>query len=151
MQSRPIRDRTRHLFGEDPLAPCFGQCAPTRLVVHKAAVYHPLACAKQPSMESPMTDPQGFYTAVLTAGAILTGFAGTFLQFRIQREASYHRQPAVSFEEANAKDVFIGLTHFRGHRTICLKSYAKPPGAGRSARTSRSGWNPASGPAADHT
>ena len=59
-----------------------------------------------------MTDPQGFYAAVLTAGAILTGFAGTFLQFRIQREASYYRQPAVSFEEARAKDVFIGLTHF---------------------------------------
>jgi len=59
-----------------------------------------------------MTDPQGFYAAVLTAGVILTGFAGTFLQFRIQREASYYRQPAVSFEEARAKDVFIGLTHF---------------------------------------
>jgi hypothetical protein len=26
MQSRPIRDRTRHLFGENPLAACFGQC-----------------------------------------------------------------------------------------------------------------------------
>jgi hypothetical protein len=26
MQGGPIRDRTRNLFGENPLAPCFGQC-----------------------------------------------------------------------------------------------------------------------------
>jgi hypothetical protein len=63
-------------------------------------------------METAMTDPQGFYTTVLSAGAILTGFAGTFLQFRIQREASYYRQLAVSFEQGKAKDVYIGLTHF---------------------------------------
>ncbi len=53
-----------------------------------------------------------FYTAVLTAGTILTGFTGSFLQFRIQREANYYRQPALSFEKAEAKDIFIGLSHF---------------------------------------
>ncbi|MFC7738204.1 hypothetical protein ACFQX4_20800 [Roseomonas sp. GCM10028921] len=53
-----------------------------------------------------------FYTAVLSAGAILTGFCGTFLQFRIQREAGYYRQPALSYEEGRARDVFIGLSHF---------------------------------------
>jgi hypothetical protein len=34
-----------------------------------------------------------FYTSVVSAGAILTGLAGTFLQFRIGREASYYQQP----------------------------------------------------------
>lgn len=53
-----------------------------------------------------------FFAAVISAGAILTGFCGTFLAFRIQREASYHRQPVLSFEAGAAKDVFIGLTHF---------------------------------------
>ncbi len=53
-----------------------------------------------------------FYESVLAAGAILSGFCGTFLSFRIQREANYHRQPVVSFEAEAAKDVFVGLTHF---------------------------------------
>jgi hypothetical protein len=34
-----------------------------------------------------------FYEAALTAGAILSGFIGTFLNFRIEREASYFRSP----------------------------------------------------------
>jgi len=55
-----------------------------------------------------------FYTAVLAAGAILTGFSGSFLQFRIQRESNYYRQPAVSYEENKGRDVFIGLSHFSG-------------------------------------
>jgi len=38
-------------------------------------------------------DLQKFYEAALTAGAILSGFIGTFLSFRIQREASYFRFP----------------------------------------------------------
>ena len=53
-----------------------------------------------------------FFGAVLSAGAILSGFCGTFLAFRIQREASYYRQPAVDFHEGMGKDIFIGLTHF---------------------------------------
>src|SRR5205807_8871788 len=61
-----------------------------------------------------MTDisDKDFYSAVLAAGAILTGFSGTFLQFRIQRESSYYRQPALSYEEGKAKDIVIGLSHF---------------------------------------
>jgi hypothetical protein len=53
-----------------------------------------------------------FYESVIGAGAILSGFCGTFLSFRIQREANYYRQPAVSFEHREARDVFVGLTHF---------------------------------------
>jgi hypothetical protein len=56
--------------------------------------------------------PKDFYTAVLTAGTVLTGFTGSFLQFRIQREANYYRQPALDFETGKAKDITIGLTHF---------------------------------------
>jgi hypothetical protein len=53
-----------------------------------------------------------FYESVIGAGAILSGFCGTFLSFRIQREANYHRQPAVSFDKDAAKEVYVGLTHF---------------------------------------
>ncbi|NJC00235.1 hypothetical protein GGR63_000122 [Xanthomonas sp. 3272] len=53
-----------------------------------------------------------FFSASLAAGAILTGFCGTFLSFRIQREASYYRQPAVDFRTGKGRDVFIGLSHF---------------------------------------
>jgi hypothetical protein len=53
-----------------------------------------------------------FYTAVLAAGAILTGFSGSFLQFRIQRESNYYRQPVTSYEEQKGRDVYIGLSHF---------------------------------------
>jgi hypothetical protein len=58
-----------------------------------------------------------FYQAVLTAGAILTGFSGSFLQFRIQREANYYRFPAALIDREDAdrdvgRDVLIDLTHF---------------------------------------
>jgi protein-tyrosine-phosphatase len=57
-----------------------------------------------------------FYSAVLTAGSILMGFCGTFLQFRIQREANYYRQPVASYDpvsgERSGTDVYIGLSHF---------------------------------------
>lgn len=33
------------------------------------------------------------YAAALTAGSILTGFVGIFLNFRIEREANYFRSP----------------------------------------------------------
>ena len=62
-----------------------------------------------------MTDT--FYTDILTAGAILTGFSGTFLQFRIQREASYFRQPVLKFfdhDECNygrGVDAEVNLSH----------------------------------------
>lgn len=57
-------------------------------------------------------DLQTFFSASLSAGAILTGFCGTFLSFRIQREANYYRQPVVDFESEQAKDIPIGLSHF---------------------------------------
>ena len=57
-------------------------------------------------------NPEVFYNAALSAGAIFSGFCGTFLSFRIQREATYHRQPVLDFESAKAKDVYIGLSHF---------------------------------------
>jgi hypothetical protein len=52
------------------------------------------------------------FAPALSAGAILTGFCGTFLTFRIQREAAYYRQPALDFRNGRAKDILIDLTHF---------------------------------------
>ena len=53
-----------------------------------------------------------FFAAVLSAGAILCGFCGTFLSFRIQREAGYYRQVALDFSSGKSKDIPVGLTHF---------------------------------------
>jgi len=53
-----------------------------------------------------------FFESVIGAGAILSGFCGTFLAFRIQREAAYYRQPAVDFQTESARDIYVGLTHF---------------------------------------
>lgn len=58
------------------------------------------------------SDLSTFFSACLSAGAILTGFCGTFLSFRIQREANYYRQPTVDFASGTGKDVYIGLSHF---------------------------------------
>jgi hypothetical protein len=55
-----------------------------------------------------------FFESIIGAGAILCGFCGTFLAFRIQREANYYRQPIADFESGRAKDVLVGLTHFSG-------------------------------------
>ena len=57
-------------------------------------------------------DHATFFSACLSAGAILSGFCGTFLSFRIQREAMYYRQPALDFASRTAKDVPILLSHF---------------------------------------
>jgi len=48
-------------------------------------------------------DPNTFFSAVISAGAILSGFCGTFLAFRIQREAGYYRQ---------SEDKAGNLSHF---------------------------------------
>lgn len=56
--------------------------------------------------------PLAFFSSVISAGAILTGFCGSFLAFRIQREASYYRQPALNYDNEDARDVYIGLSHF---------------------------------------
>ena len=53
-----------------------------------------------------------FYMAALTAGSILSGFIGTFLNFRIQREANYYRQPVPDFDSEQARDVFINRSRF---------------------------------------
>jgi hypothetical protein len=42
---------------------------------------------------------RSFYQAALTAGAILSGFNGSFISFRIQREANYYRLPAYWYNE----------------------------------------------------
>lgn len=59
-----------------------------------------------------MIEYPNFFEAIINAGAILSGFTSTFLVFRIQRESNYYRQPALSFEDEEAKDIYIGLTHF---------------------------------------
>ena len=57
-----------------------------------------------------------FQQAALTGGAILFGFIGTFLSFRIQREANYYRQPVLDFNKSEkeplARDVHVNLSHF---------------------------------------
>ena len=52
----------------------------------------------------------------LTAGAVLTGFCGTFLSFRIQREAEYHRKPSDSEDASNPSS----LSHFSPSFLILL-------------------------------
>ncbi len=64
------------------------------------------------------------YESLLTAGAILAGFCGTFLAFHLQREASYYRQPAVDFTTAKAKDIDIDLTHFTSGLFLLLLASA---------------------------
>ena len=72
-----------------------------------------------------MPNSQTFYAAVLSAGAILTGFSGTFLQFRIQREANYYRQPVLSYVEdaavGKAQDIF-GRDPFTGAFLLIIVS-----------------------------
>ncbi len=70
-------------------------------------------------------DPYSFYTATLSAGAILMGFYGTFLAFRIQREANYYRQPALDFGLSEARDVYIGLTHFSSSFLLIVMTTTK--------------------------
>lgn len=53
-----------------------------------------------------------FFEAIFAAGAILSGFCGTFLVFRIQREANYYRQPVLDFRRKEAKSVDIKSQQF---------------------------------------
>jgi len=83
-----------------------------------------------------------FYEAALTACAILSGFSGTFLSFRIQREASYFRQPCTFCKDdlhptqyrdnrpyIQGHDVGIGLSRFNSSffliilGTCCLMAF----------------------------
>jgi hypothetical protein len=61
------------------------------------------------------SNPEGFFSAILSAGAILAGFCGTFLSFRIQREAAYYRQP-----NGKGNDTYVGLTHFPASLLLLL-------------------------------
>src|ERR1051326_5757410 len=61
-----------------------------------------------------------FYPAALSAGAILSGFCGTFLTFRIQREANYYRQVAVDFTAVAGVDVLLDLSHFSSSFLVLL-------------------------------
>jgi hypothetical protein len=56
-----------------------------------------------------------FLGASLSTGAILAGFCGTFLSFRIQREAGYYRQAS-----GKGADNYIGLTHFTASLALLL-------------------------------
>jgi len=58
------------------------------------------------------SDELTYFGACLSAGAILTGFCGTFLSFRIQREATYYRQPVCDYKLGKGRDVYLGLSHF---------------------------------------
>ncbi len=70
-------------------------------------------------------DPRSLYESMIDAGAVLSGFCGTFLAFRIQREAAYHRQVAVDFASSQAVDVYVGLTRFGcAFLLLCLGSLA---------------------------
>ena len=53
---------------------------------------------------------EAFYEGALTAGSVFAGFIGTFLSFRIQREANYYRQPVPGCD--GKKDVYLGLSQF---------------------------------------
>jgi hypothetical protein len=53
-----------------------------------------------------------FFEAIFAAGAILSGFCGTFLVFRIQREANYYRQPVLDFRLKAARSVDIKRQQF---------------------------------------
>lgn len=76
-----------------------------------------------------LPNSDSFFSAALSAGAILSGFCGTFLAFRLQREASYYRQVVLDFDSREGRDVFIGLTHFTSAllllvlATICAATF----------------------------
>jgi len=55
-----------------------------------------------------INESQQFFRDMIGAGAIIAGFCGSFLAFRIQREASYYRQPNLETKS----DVYLGLAQF---------------------------------------
>lgn len=61
-----------------------------------------------------------FFSAVISAGAIIAGFCASFLSFRIQREAAYFRQPVSSSSPDRGKDSYVGLTHFTSSMLLLL-------------------------------
>jgi hypothetical protein len=73
------------------------------------AIDQPVHCRIE---EGAVQQNEAFYSAALTAGAIVSGFIGTFLTFRIQREANYYRQPVLDFNTEKARDVSVGRSRF---------------------------------------
>ena len=53
-----------------------------------------------------------FFESALNAGAILTGFCGTFLVFRIEREAGFFRAPGWNDKDKRAIVLEYNLQHF---------------------------------------
>jgi hypothetical protein len=58
---------------------------------------------------------ENFFGDALAAGAILTGFCGTFLSFRIEREAEYHRKP-------DSQPDSVSLSHFSASFLILISA-----------------------------
>jgi len=56
---------------------------------------------------SDMISELDFFTSAIQAGAILAGFCGTFLAFRIQREAEFYRTPEKSYKQQWFSIAFI--------------------------------------------
>lgn len=108
------------------------------------AAFIVVGCVTLNNMSPPDTD--AFFSASLSAGSILAGFCGTFLSFRIQREATYFRQPSNDSESpeqgkaphgsmtrgksspnssaSRGKDTYIGLTHFTASLFLLLMATA---------------------------
>jgi hypothetical protein len=57
-------------------------------------------------------DGTSFFSSVISAGAILSGFCGTFLSFRLQREANYFRMPVADLDHPTGSSRDINQTHF---------------------------------------
>jgi hypothetical protein len=76
----------------------------------------------RPKKHQEMTpdETRTFYEAAITASAILSGFNGTFLSFRIQREANYYRQPVLDFKEKRGVDAGIGLSQFNSSLLLII-------------------------------
>jgi hypothetical protein len=48
-----------------------------------------------------------FFSSVLAGGAIVAGFCAVFLQFRIQREANFYREPGCAHQEQHFTTSFL--------------------------------------------
>ena len=61
------------------------------------------------------------FPAALSAGAILSGFCGTFLTFRVQREANYYRQIFIDPSSKEPEDIYVGMSHFPASLTLLAR------------------------------
>jgi hypothetical protein len=63
------------------------------------------------------------YEAALAGGAVLSGFIGTFLSFRIAREANYYSQPVFDCKQQKWKSAEINLSHFPPSLLLIILSW----------------------------